>query len=68
MKYTIPVLYESSARAPVASSLSQVDLVHLPVHCIYHAAHVSNSRFFPFWFSLLTSAFLKYSGIKNEDI
>jgi len=53
MKYIIPILYESPVHAPVATSLSQLDLVDLPVHCIYHAAHVSNSRIFPFWFSLL---------------
>lgn len=66
MKYIIPVLYESSVHAPVASALSQLDLVDLPVHCISHAAHVFNSRFSPFYVSLLTSAFLNIQLLKMK--
>lgn len=57
MMYVIPVLYNYPTHTSVTSLLTELGLVDLSVHCIYHAACVYNSRFLPLLFSLLTSAF-----------
>lgn len=62
MKNIIPVMYEP-VHAPVANSLAQLDLVDLPVHCI-KILPMYLTRFFPFWFSLLTSINIQITKIK----